>query len=154
MGLCWDILNQHSLVGTIFFTLFLNYWFIYLTLDTFPWWALFFSFHFSFCGRYHLHIPPLPHSRMSVSPRGEGLHESAVLFLLLVTQFSQLQPKRHPFTTWLWRAAGRLSPPSRCSDSRLKHIPTLFEKEACLHVQELWPEGQALRSLWRCSQGS
>lgn len=36
---------------------------------------------------------------------------------------------------------GRFPPPVHCTDSRLKHTPSLFEKEAYLLIQELWSVG-------------
>lgn len=39
--------------------------------------------------------------------------------------------------------SGRLPLPGYCTDSRLKHTPSLSEEEDYLHVQELWPEKQA-----------
>lgn len=37
----------------------------------------------------------------------------------------------------------RLSAPRHFIDIRMKHIPSLSEKESYLFVYELWPEGQA-----------
>lgn len=42
--------------------------------------------------------------------------------------------KSHETLTTEEAALGRLAPPGPCTDSRLKHTSTLFEKEACLLV--------------------
>ena len=53
-----------------------------------------------------------------------------------------------PFTTWLWRAAGRSSAPATARIAGWDTSPHFLRKRL------VWPEGQALRSLCRCSQGS
>lgn len=50
---------------------------------------------------------------------------------------------------------GRLSLPGHCTERKLRHSPSFYQKEAYLLVQELWPEEQAglahLQGLWRGS---
>lgn len=55
-------------------------------------------------------------------------------------------------------ALGRPLPPKHCPDSRLKHTPSLSEKNAYLLVQELWPGSHPLlgvygSAIWEQSPG-
>lgn len=78
---------------------------------------------------------PASHSRMSVSPRG-GV--SACIWcpvLLMVTQFSQSQPKdTSPPGSEELLVDRHLQAAAQQAET---HPMTSFEKEACLHVQEL-----------------
>lgn len=67
-------------------------------------------------------------------------------------------PRSHRIVTIREGVLGRLPSPGHCTDSGLKHSPSLSVKEAYLLVLELWPQGQAsgmkhVQRLQRCSQG-
>ena len=107
---------------------------------------LFSFFFFSGC---HLCIPPLPNTAVP----GNSLRVwcpgfcicspgDMLCFLALEAKGAWL-PKSHGTIIIGERILGRPSLPGHCTDSRLKHNPSLSEKEVYLHVQELWSQGQA-----------
>ena len=128
-----------------------------LIIIYFPFFFFFFIFTFHWVPSLHSHSATLQSPR--ISWMGASTHTWCPSFYIWCW-FSQLPPREHFLIAWLWSPwacvsgshgtvtikdsiLGRLPPPGHCTDSWLKHILSLSEKEACLHIQKLWPVGQA-----------
>lgn len=133
-SLCWNLINSgfSVLLSFFLFSLFLS------------------------AGRLLCSPSAMFHSA-SISWRGAFTHVSCPGFYIPGAPVFATIAEGHPLSAWLWRIVGvhpgtvtlgetvlgSLPPQGHCIDSRLKHNSHLSGKEAYLHAQKLWLEGQA-----------
>lgn len=114
---------------------------------------------------HHLHALFLPHSRAPESPRGELLHMSGALVFTPGDPSFVAATQGTPLDCLALEARGacllgfhrtvtiRDSPcqtPGLCTDSRLKHMPSVSKRPSCL-FRSFGPKGRLL--VWHTDRG-